>query len=72
MSSSDLSMRPQGTDPQSPKFRYKLEWFERLYDFFDGRFSPGAPLVWELSPSRDAAEIRSALARWKNELPNRS
>jgi exodeoxyribonuclease-3 len=37
---------PQGTDPESPKFRYKLEWFERLYDFFDGRFTPDTPLVW--------------------------
>ena len=36
------------------------------------RFFPsGVPLVWELSPSRDAAEIRNSLARWKNEFPNR-
>lgn len=35
-------------------------------------FPPDAPLVWELSPSRDAEEIRNALARWKNEFPERS
>ncbi len=35
-------------------------------------FPPGCPLVWELSPSRDAKEIRSALARWKSEFPERS
>jgi hypothetical protein len=35
-------------------------------------FPPGVPLVWELSPSRDTAEIRSALARWKNEFPDRA
>jgi sugar phosphate isomerase/epimerase len=32
-------------------------------------FPPGCPLVWELSPTRDAAEIRSALARWRSEFP---
>jgi sugar phosphate isomerase/epimerase len=35
-------------------------------------FPPGCPLVWELSPSREAAEIRSALIRWKNEFPERA
>jgi sugar phosphate isomerase/epimerase len=35
-------------------------------------FPPGCPLVWELSPSRDAKEIRSALVRWKSEFPERS
>ena len=38
-----------------------------LLDFFPA----DAPLVWELSPTRDAAEIRSALQRWKSEFPNR-
>lgn len=37
---------PQGTDPLSPRFAYKLEWFERLYDYFNTRFTPDAPLVW--------------------------
>ncbi|TAL34860.1 MAG: exodeoxyribonuclease III [Spirochaetes bacterium] len=37
---------PQGTDPLSPKFKYKLGWLARLRDFFSARFSPGAPLVW--------------------------
>jgi sugar phosphate isomerase/epimerase len=35
-------------------------------------FPAGCPLVWELSPTREAAEIRSALARWKSEFPDRS
>ena len=34
-------------------------------------FPPGCPLVWELSPTREAAEIRSAITRWKNEFPER-
>jgi sugar phosphate isomerase/epimerase len=35
-------------------------------------FPPGCPLVWELSPTREAGEIRKALARWKQEFPERS
>jgi sugar phosphate isomerase/epimerase len=35
-------------------------------------FPPGCPLVWELSPTREAAEIRSALKRWKREFPERA
>ena len=35
-------------------------------------FPPGCPLVWELSPSRDAREIRRALTRWQHEFPERA
>jgi hypothetical protein len=35
-------------------------------------FPPGCPLVWELSPGRDAGEIRRALARWRDEFPDRA
>jgi sugar phosphate isomerase/epimerase len=35
-------------------------------------FPPGCPLIWELSPTRDADEIRTALVRWKSEFPERS
>jgi sugar phosphate isomerase/epimerase len=35
-------------------------------------FPPGCPLVWELSPGRDAGEIRRALARWRAEFPERA
>jgi sugar phosphate isomerase/epimerase len=34
-------------------------------------FPPGCPLVWELSPGRDAGEIRRALARWCADFPDR-
>jgi sugar phosphate isomerase/epimerase len=34
-------------------------------------FPPGCPLVWELSPTREAAEIRRALVRWQREFPDR-
>ncbi len=32
-------------------------------------FPRGCPLVWELSPTRDAAEIRNSLTRWQAEFP---
>lgn len=35
-------------------------------------FPANCPLVWELSPTREAAEIKAALVRWKNEFPLRS
>jgi exodeoxyribonuclease III len=37
---------PQGTDVESPRFGYKLEWFGRLRRFFERRYRPDAPLVW--------------------------
>ncbi|MCJ7778026.1 MAG: exodeoxyribonuclease III [Sedimentisphaerales bacterium] len=37
---------PQGVSPDSEKFRYKLEWFERIYDFFNERFTPSDPVIW--------------------------
>ena len=44
-----------------------LEYAELL------RFFPGnCPLVWELSPTREAEEIRTALARWRSEFPERA
>lgn len=35
-------------------------------------FPTNCPLVWELSPTREAEEIRSALIHWKSEFPERS
>jgi exodeoxyribonuclease III len=37
---------PQGTDPESGKFRYKLKFFHRLQGFFSEHFNPDEPLVW--------------------------
>lgn len=37
---------PQGQSTDSPLFRYKLEWLERLRDYFVRHFSPQAPLLW--------------------------
>ena len=37
---------PQGYEPLSDKFRYKLDWFQRLHDYFSQHFSPDKPLLW--------------------------
>lgn len=42
--------------------------YEELLPFFPN----DCPLVWELSPSRDAGQIRDRLARWKECFPDRA
>jgi len=37
---------PQGRDPNTEFFRYKLEWFSRLRDYFERHFSSRKPLLW--------------------------
>ncbi|MCR4428594.1 MAG: exodeoxyribonuclease III [Caldiserica bacterium] len=37
---------PQGQEVESPIFQYKLEWLERLLDFFRKNFKPEEPLIW--------------------------
>jgi exodeoxyribonuclease-3 len=37
---------PQGRDPESEHFQYKLCWFERLRAFFERHYGPDDLLVW--------------------------
>lgn len=37
---------PQGYLPESEKFEYKLNWFERLLKYFDKNFRPTDPVLW--------------------------
>jgi len=37
---------PQGQDPDSEKFIYKLNWLKRLKAYFDEQFAPRDPLIW--------------------------
>ncbi len=37
---------PQGREPDSEHFRYKLDWFQRLLSFFDRNFTPRRRLIW--------------------------
>ncbi len=37
---------PQGLNPFSDQFREKLDWIQRLYDFFAQNFQPDTLLLW--------------------------
>jgi exodeoxyribonuclease-3 len=37
---------PQGYLPESEKFEYKLNWFERLLRFFNENFKPSESVLW--------------------------
>ena len=37
---------PQGTAPDSDRFQYKLDWFQRLRGYFSKHFQPTEPLLW--------------------------
>jgi exodeoxyribonuclease-3 len=37
---------PQGYSPDSEKFQYKLNWFDRLLKYFQQNFKPDDPVLW--------------------------
>ena len=37
---------PQGYLPESEKFEYKLNWFDRLHEYFKKNFKPTEPVLW--------------------------
>jgi exodeoxyribonuclease-3 len=37
---------PQGVHPLLKQFRYKLDWFQKLYDYFTKNFRPDRALLW--------------------------
>jgi len=37
---------PQGRDPGSEFFFYKLKWIRSLRDYFNGHYNPAEPLLW--------------------------
>jgi len=37
---------PQGRDPESEQFQYKLEWLSRLREFFDDEYTPRQRIIW--------------------------
>lgn len=50
---------PQGYLPESEKFQYKLEWFERLRNYFDKNFRPDDFVLWagDLNIAPDAIDV---------------
>jgi len=37
---------PQGADPESEKYVYKLDWYKRLREFIEKRFTPADKVIW--------------------------
>ncbi|MBN1806800.1 MAG: exodeoxyribonuclease III [Sedimentisphaerales bacterium] len=37
---------PQGHSPDSDKFQYKLNWFDRLLKYFQRNFNPSDSVIW--------------------------
>ena len=37
---------PQGREPDSKMFRYKIDWFDRLRQYFEDSFNPETPVIW--------------------------
>jgi exodeoxyribonuclease-3 len=37
---------PQGFEIVSPKYQYKLKWYERLRNYFEKHLSPKEPAIW--------------------------
>ena len=37
---------PQGVHPLLKQFRYKLEWLQKLYDYFAKNYQPDNALLW--------------------------
>ena len=53
---------PQGRELDHEMYQYKLAWFRRLRDFFDGHFTPRMRLVWvgDLNVAPEAKDIHNS------------
>lgn len=60
-------------DVQWPERDHRVPFTGTLdYPPLVANFAPDAPIVWELSPSRQAQEIRTALEVWDRVFPSRA
>ena len=50
---------PQGFDITTPKYQYKLAWFQRLQDYFDESLKGKRPTIWlgDLNVAPDAIDL---------------
>jgi len=53
---------PQGREIDNPMFKYKLEWFKRLFHLFEKKFKPSDKIVWvgDLNIAPEAIDIYNA------------
>ena len=52
---------PQGSERESPKFAYKLEWFKRLKTFFVKHYMTDQPLLWcgDINVAREEIDVHN-------------
>ncbi len=57
---------PQGRDPKSDMFQYKLNWFKRLKEYFDRHFDKDDKVIWlgDLNVAMDARDVHNAESAW--------
>ncbi|MCX8012154.1 MAG: exodeoxyribonuclease III, partial [Desulfobacterota bacterium] len=57
---------PHGSAPYSEKFRYKLDWLYRLYDYFRRNFTPTTPLIWvgDFNVAPEAKDVYNPEQLW--------
>lgn len=57
---------PQGQDPDSEKFQYKLEYFRLLKAYFESTFDPNDPVVWcgDFNIAREAIDVYDPNGLW--------
>jgi len=57
---------PQGRDPDSEVFRYKLQWFARLREYFERHANPKEPVLWmgDLNTAREAKDVYDPERLW--------
>jgi exodeoxyribonuclease-3 len=59
---------PQGYERESEKFQYKLEWFERLSEYFAGLFAHTEQIIWvgDFNIAREAKDVYDPDRLWGN------
>ena len=57
---------PQGRDPKSEMFQYKLEWYKRLGKYFDKHFKADKPLIWvgDMNLAVEARDVHDPEGLW--------
>jgi exodeoxyribonuclease-3 len=57
---------PQGDSPESEKFQYKLDFYDRLKKYFDDNFKPTEPVVWvgDLNIAAEARDVYNPVGLW--------
>ncbi len=59
---------PQGRAIDHPMFRYKVEWFRRLRDWFDQRLTPRRQVLWlgDMNVAHDPIDVHNPAERAKH------